>query len=313
MPQSRQKPDGKNVKKCACHSVPASSKKLPGRTPVGFLSDFKDFSLGGFVGENNALTRAYPFDDALDLLRSAYRSLLQVQNEYIKHNFDVDVNMNSFLRKIKNTSFELSDLGWLFMQITEITAKEYDLMPKEVCSVFDTSAFCELNKAKVDQLTYLLFHDGKNRFVIPAGIKNSVVKFPFSASFAMLNEVSKHNKILCYHEAIKALNAWAVQNGHRRVVFSLPPHFYQPDKTTMLANALLQNGYTLDAFEVNYEYDLKNFTEPYEMTIDPKARQKLRAAIKKGLTFEKTEDLPIKNVQEGILYRFVFNFEEKEV
>lgn len=28
---------------------------------------------------------------------------------------------------------------------------------------------------------------------------------------------------------------------------------------------------------------------------------------------EKTEDLPIKNVQEGILYRFVFNFEEKEV
>ncbi len=92
-------------------SVPASSKKLPGRSPVGFLSDFKDFLLGGFVGENNALTRAYPFDDALDLLRSAYRSLLQVQNEYIKHNFDVDVNMNLFLRKIKNTSFELSDLG----------------------------------------------------------------------------------------------------------------------------------------------------------------------------------------------------------
>ena len=28
---------------------------------------------------------------------------------------------------------------------------------------------------------------------------------------------------------------------------------------------------------------------------------------------EKTEDLPIKNVQEGILYRFVFNFEEKLV
>lgn len=28
---------------------------------------------------------------------------------------------------------------------------------------------------------------------------------------------------------------------------------------------------------------------------------------------EKTEDLPIKNVQEGILYRFVFNFEEKEI
>ena len=28
---------------------------------------------------------------------------------------------------------------------------------------------------------------------------------------------------------------------------------------------------------------------------------------------EKAEDLPIKSAQEGILYRFVFNFEEKEV
>lgn len=179
------------------------------------------------------------------------------------------------------------------MQMTEITAKEYDLMPKAVCSVFDTTAFCQLNKPKVDRLAYLLFHDGKNRFVMAAGIKNSVLKIPFSASFAMLNEVSKHNKILCYHEAVKALNSWAMQNGCSRVVFSLPPHFYQPDKITLLSNALLQNGYSLDAFEVNYEYHLKNFAEPYEMTIDPKARQKLRAAIKNGLTFEKTEDLPL--------------------
>lgn len=179
------------------------------------------------------------------------------------------------------------------MEITELTVREYDLMPKTICSAFDTSNFCELNRSKVDSLVYLSFNDGKNRFVLPAGIKNNIVKFPFSASFAMLNEVTKHNKILQFHEAVKALNLWALSNKYCRVVFSLPPYFYRPDEITMLTNALLQNGYTLDAYEVNYEYYLSNFNEPYEMTIDPKARQKLRAAVKNGLTFEKTEDLPL--------------------
>ncbi len=93
-------------------SVPASPpKKLPAKTPVGFIADFKEFALGGFVGEENALTRPYQLNDALELLRNNYTALVQAQNEYVKHNFDIDVNMNSFLHKIKNTSFELSDLG----------------------------------------------------------------------------------------------------------------------------------------------------------------------------------------------------------
>ena len=92
------------------------------------------------------------------------------------------------------------------MDINEISCKEYDNLVKEPFSVFDSSAFCELNRWKVDDVKYLVFNDGKNRFYLIAGIKDGVVKFPFSASFSMLANISFHNKIICYHEAVKAFN-----------------------------------------------------------------------------------------------------------
>lgn len=177
------------------------------------------------------------------------------------------------------------------MEIIEINRKEYDNLVKQPFSAFDTSVFCELNRTKVDDLKYLLFNDGKNRFYLIAGIKDGVVKFPFSASFAMLANVSLHNKIVCYHEAVKALSAWAAENGYKKIVFSLPPHFYNPTAITMLYNALFVNGFKIEDIEVNYEYYLKNFSNTYEMDIDPKARQKLRASLKNNLTFEKTDDI----------------------
>lgn len=93
-------------------SVPASPpKKLPAKTQVGFIADFKEFALGGFVGEENGLTRPYSFDGALDLLRKDYSALIQAQNEHIKHHFDINVTMKLFLQALQRTSFELSDLG----------------------------------------------------------------------------------------------------------------------------------------------------------------------------------------------------------
>lgn len=177
------------------------------------------------------------------------------------------------------------------MEIHEITRQEFDNLVKQPFSAFDNSAFCELNRSKVDMLKYLVFNDGKNRFYLIAGIKNNIVKFPFSASFAMLANISLHNKIICYHEAVKALNAWVAECGYKKIVFSLPPHFYNPTTITMLYNALFVSGFKIENIEVNYEYYLKNFSDTYEMDIDPKARQKLRASLKNNLTFEKTNDI----------------------
>ena len=41
----------------------------------------------------------------------------------------------------------------------------------------------------------------------------------------------------------------------------------------------------------DYEYILNEFSDDYDMSIDPKARQSLRVSMQKGLSFEKTKDL----------------------
>lgn len=179
------------------------------------------------------------------------------------------------------------------MQVNEINRQEYDSLVKIHFSIFDNSNFCELNRSKVDDIKYLLFNDVKNRFYLVLGIKDGIVKIPFSASFAMLANISFHNKIICYHEAVKALTDWIYANGYKKVIFSLPPYFYNPTTITMLYNALFVNGYKIEDIEVNYEYYLSKFSDKYEMDIDPKARQKLRSSFKNGLTFEKTDDIDL--------------------
>ncbi len=178
------------------------------------------------------------------------------------------------------------------MEIIETDKKNYENLMLCPFSVFDTVAFCELNRNKTDDLKYLVFYDGKNRFALAAGIKGDVLKLPFSASFAVLSPITRNNKIICFHESVRALSDWAKARGCRKVVFSLPPHFYEPTYLTMLYNALWNEGYRVEDIEVNFEYYLKDFSaEGYEMSIDPKARQKLRASLKNDLSFEKTDDL----------------------
>ena len=177
------------------------------------------------------------------------------------------------------------------MEIHEITRREYDLFTTEPFSAFETSAFCELNRDKVDELAYLLFKDGKMRFTAVAGIADGVVRLPFSASFAMFSSVGRQNRIGHYHDAVQAFNAWADGRGCRRTVFAIPPLCYDPTGVALIYNALYTHGYATSVADVSYQYRVAAFSKDYEMSIDPKARQKLRASMKDGLTFERTEDL----------------------
>ena len=92
-------------------SVPASSQALPPDTKVGFLPDFKDFSLGGFFGENNGLTISYSLAEALDRIRIDYDRLTDKQNRYVVQNLNINNTMARFLQTVKQTSFRFSDIG----------------------------------------------------------------------------------------------------------------------------------------------------------------------------------------------------------
>lgn len=177
------------------------------------------------------------------------------------------------------------------MEIREITSEEYRKIVLKLYSAFDTVDFVELNRHKVDDLKYLLFADGKPRFALIVGIKDNIVKVPFSASFSCFTNLVADNKITYYHQTVSLLNEWAKRSGYVSIRFSLPSHCYSPTYLTCVYNALFANGYRVEANDVSYEYYLKNFSEDYIDKIQYNAKKALKNSLKNNLTFEKTDDV----------------------
>lgn len=177
------------------------------------------------------------------------------------------------------------------MNVIESAPGEYKNIVRDPFSIFDTVAFCQLNASKVDAVKHLIFNDGKNRFGIIAGIKDSVLKAPFSAPYACFSEIGKNNKIASYCSLASSLLAYAREHGLKKVRVTFPPTVYDESHIAKLYNSFYIAGFKISGCDLNFQYDLRAFGENYEMTIDPKARQKLRAAMRGGLSFQKTQDI----------------------
>ena len=177
------------------------------------------------------------------------------------------------------------------MDIIEVNNEEYQKLVKEPFCRFNKAEFYLLNEHKVDEVYYLLFNDGKNRFSFVVGVKDGFAKAPFSASFEAFSEITHNNKITHYHEAIQSLQEWLKNKHIEKIRISLPPCYYNISHITKMENALFSNGFCIENYDVNFEYYLNDFRDTYEMDIDIKARQKLRASLKHNLQFEKTDDV----------------------
>ena len=130
-------------------------------------------------------------------------------------------------------------------------------------------------------MKFFLFNDRKNRFCLVAGIKNGSLKIPFSAPFGCFSSITKKNKIINFHLAIKALEEWSVNENLNKIEFNLPPHFYAPKFLTKLYNSLYCSGFFINDLDINYEYKFSEFSDNYEMSIDPKAKAEFESRYKK--------------------------------
>jgi hypothetical protein len=74
---------------------------------------------------------------------------------------------------------------------------------------------------------------------------------------------------------------------------TLPPTVYDESHIAKLYNSFYNAGFRISGCDLNFQYDLASFGDDYEMTIDPKARQKLRAAMREGMSFQKTSDVQL--------------------
>lgn len=177
------------------------------------------------------------------------------------------------------------------MNVREAQPAEYGKLVQTPFSVFDGVGFSELNAAKVDAVKYLVFNDDKDRFGLIAGVKDGQLKAPFSAPYACFSEIGRNNKIASYGAVAPSLIEYAKSEGIKRIRITFPPSVYDESHIAKLYNSFYVAGFRIAGCDLNFQYDLRNFDEKYEMSIDPKARQKLRAAMRNGLVFERTEDI----------------------
>lgn len=176
------------------------------------------------------------------------------------------------------------------MRAVEINSETFQKCFPDHSVVFESVAFNELNTHKCTQIMYLAVMDeDKYRFGLISGLcESGMLRAPFSAPFTLFSRVKKNNRVGDYHEAVQALvNYCRTRNEVREVLFTLPPSFYGETSVSSLANAFYVNGFALEKLDLNFHFDLGLFGEKYIEEIDIKARQKLRASLKAGLTFEK--------------------------
>lgn len=168
------------------------------------------------------------------------------------------------------------------MDVTEISAKQFGELFQNPQHVYNSVAFCELNRYKVVDVHYLLIHEGKTKLGIVLGECYEELFSPFSAPFGgfVTNRIPSFEHI---DEAVEALKSYAYDYGIT-IAITLPPPIYEPLLTNKTVHSLLRLG-QLDHTDINYHFDIKDFDD-YENRLKLNAKQKLRKALKAGFAFQ---------------------------
>lgn len=177
------------------------------------------------------------------------------------------------------------------MEILEITKEEYSKYVTKPFSKFETADFVELNKNKVDEVKYFVFDNGKKRFGFVCGIKDSILKAPFSSTYGIFSEITDNNRIEYYHEAVNSLIEYCKNKNIVSIYIGTPALSYGVESITKFQNALINNGFQIESYDVNFEYFTKNFDDNYLANIQRNARKNYNTAVRNELKFEKTEDI----------------------
>lgn len=168
------------------------------------------------------------------------------------------------------------------MTILEVSAQEYKNAIEHHQHIFNTAAFCEINRHKADAVRYLLFADGgKTRFGMVLGERGGKLLTPFSAPFGGFS-ANKQQRLDIIEEAVKALAEYAKSVG-KPIYIVLPPAFYAPTLINSCVNILSRHA-KLEYIDLNFFFPLDKF-KGYEEGLEKSARKNLKRGMSAGFEF----------------------------
>lgn len=173
------------------------------------------------------------------------------------------------------------------MHAESVSREEYESAAKNIVNVFNTPAFNELNRAKVDDILYILVKkENSPRFGVIFGKTEDRLKCPFSAPFGYIEMLKKDQSVSEYYEALHEIEKLIGSTGISQASFTLPPDFYDNYTISVWYNALFMAGWKVDNIDLSFSMNIDELIDDYKTKIHYNARRNLNIAERSDLTIK---------------------------
>lgn len=163
------------------------------------------------------------------------------------------------------------------LELYAVDKAEYDRVVQSGRYAYNESWFHEINKDKADALYYLLFKSKKYKFAIIAGVVKGVMKFPYSAPFSLFEQLNADITIEDMEQALDLLEDFCLGRQIRKILFRLPPIFYDETYISKFQNCFLRKNYEIICMDLNYQYFIRDMDD-FNSRLKRNAKKNLRIA-----------------------------------
>lgn len=147
---------------------------------------------------------------------------------------------------------------------------------------FLSEKFIELNREKADRVVRLIDESGDPLIGLVAGIKDGVLKSPFSAPFGGFHFRKENVYISEIDSFLQMLSDYAVSISLNRIEIITPPDIYHMTFNAKVINSLIRHGYKYNFPDITNWIDLEMFNGVFSQK---NSREYFRQAQRNNLVF----------------------------
>ena len=188
--------------------------------------------------------------------------------------------------------------------LKEVSKKDYRRHFQTDKSPFISESFISLNELKQDKIIRLM-RKGESSLGLIVGLKNGVLRSPFSAPFGGFHYSHEYMFYNLIYEYLTDLKEYVVNEGIKKLSITLPPDLYQVNMNAKLVTAFIQLGYTMENPDVNNWVNLLEFDGKWTKSV---VAQNCRKAINHGLEWSIATEM--KEYEEA--YEVIHNNREEQ-
>lgn len=165
-----------------------------------------------------------------------------------------------------------------------------DIGKEEYCKVFRvdpnpflSNKFIEINKSKVEKISWLVDDSNMHSLGLCLGEKNNCLFSPFSAPFGGFHFSHETIYIKVIIEYIQQLKKFIRDNSYNEIRVTLAPDIYSQTLNSKVIHSLLRERFEIKSLDITSWVDLELYTNSFK---EKSSRTHLNQALKNELHFK---------------------------